>query len=48
MESTEGVTTNVPARLSIRDEAKPFLLLGAVLQGILFNRVLGTGFSWLI
>ncbi|MFN3337402.1 MAG: arsenic resistance protein, partial [Thermomicrobium sp.] len=34
--------------LSMRDEAKPFLLLGAVIMGILLNRLLGTGISWLI
>lgn len=48
MERTEGATTTVPARLSIRDEAKPFLLLGAVILGVLVNRLLGTGISWLI
>jgi ACR3 family arsenite transporter len=34
--------------LSVRDETKPFLLIAAVVVGILLNRFLGTGAGWLL
>ncbi len=34
--------------LSIRDETKPFILIAAVLVGLLLNRLLGGGAGWLI
>ncbi len=48
MRNGAEVTTRVAARLSIRDEAKPLLLIAAVLLGIVLNRLLGAGVSWLI
>ena len=40
----------VPAThgLSVRDETKPFILIGAVLVGILINRLLGGGAPWML
>ncbi len=35
-------------KLSVRDETKPFILIAAVLVGILLNRLLGGGAAWLI
>ncbi|MDR7519996.1 MAG: arsenic resistance protein [Armatimonadota bacterium] len=35
-------------RLSVRDEAKPLILIAAILVGIVLNRLLGAGAEWLI
>lgn len=38
-------------RLAVRDEAKPFILIGAVIAGIVLNRVAGGalhGFDWIV
>jgi|YelNatPaOPRAMG01_1025707.scaffolds.fasta_scaffold00295_48 ACR3 family arsenite transporter len=34
--------------LSVRDETKPFILIAAVVAGILINRLIGAGAGWLI
>lgn len=34
--------------LSVRDETKPFILIAAVLVGIVLNRLLGGGAQWLL
>jgi ACR3 family arsenite transporter len=46
-------TTHTPSggRLSVRDETKPFILIAAVLAGIVLNRVAGGslhGYTWIV
>lgn len=36
------------ARLSTKDKEKPFILIGAVVAGIIFQRVIGKELPWLI
>lgn len=42
------VPTRERRTLSVRDETKPFILIGAVIVGILLNRLLGGGVGWLL
>jgi ACR3 family arsenite efflux pump ArsB len=35
-------------KLSSRDETKPFILIGAVIVGIILNRLLGAGAKWMM
>jgi ACR3 family arsenite transporter len=42
------MATTTSRGLSVRDETKPFILIAAVVVGIVLNRLLGAGSAWLI
>lgn len=48
MADIDGQTTTARARLSVRDETKPVILIAAVVVGIVLNRLLGGGASGLL
>jgi len=48
MAETKNQATAGTGRLSVRDETKPIILIAAVVVGIILNRLLGAGASWLL